>query len=266
MELQRNLETIRRRGYRLAAISYDAPPVLKGFAEQFGIQYPLLSDAGSVVITRYGILNTAAPSRVAGIPHPGTFVVDRRGQVVARFFEREYQERYTGATILARLVGVGSEGYGDLRVSTPHLEVRAATSDGVVTPGERFALMLDVAPRPRMHVYAPGQTGYIPISLKLEPDAAFTIQPMAFPAAEEYLFQPLNERVKVYSKPFRLVQELTVSLAREVRERAAAEGAMLTIKGTLQYQACDDAKCYLPAQVPLEWTLTLKKLETPERR
>jgi hypothetical protein len=31
----------------------------------------------------------------------------------------------------------------------------------------------------------------------------------------------------------------------------------MTIKGSLDYQACDDRMCYLPASVPFQWTLTV---------
>src|SRR5690348_18027732 len=42
----------------LAAISYDSVPTLADFATRRGISFPLLSDAGSDTIKRYGILNT----------------------------------------------------------------------------------------------------------------------------------------------------------------------------------------------------------------
>lgn len=265
MELQRNLVSIRRRGLGLVAISYDAPDVLKAFADKYGIEYPLLSDVGSATITRYGILNAAATGAAAGIPHPGIFVVDPKGRVVARFFGPAYQERYTAAMILASLDGPDGRGRGAAAVHTPHVEIRTAASDEIVAPGERFGLVIDVMPKPAMHVYAPGQAGYIPISLTLEPDASYAAHPIVFPPAEEYLFAPLNEHVKVYAKPFRLVQAMTVSLSRELRARAAS-GATLTVRGVLRYQACDDKTCYLPAQVPLEWTVKLKNLDAPERR
>ena len=72
--------------------------------------------------------------------------------------------------------------------------------------------------------------------------------------------------MQVYSHPFRLVQELTLSLSREMRARAAEEGATLTIRGEFRYQACDDRVCFMPATLPVEWTVKLKKLEAPERR
>ena len=84
--------------------------VLADFARRRDITFPLLSDAGSVTITDYGILNTtvASTSRIRGIPFPGTFILDRRAVVTARFFEQNYQERETAASILTRLGSDGS--------------------------------------------------------------------------------------------------------------------------------------------------------------
>ena len=42
----------------MAAISYDPVETLAAFSRQRGITFPLLSDAGSETIKRYGILNT----------------------------------------------------------------------------------------------------------------------------------------------------------------------------------------------------------------
>ena len=103
MELQGRYEEIRKQGLGLIAISYDSPETLKKFADSRGISFPLISDSGSAIIRRFGILNEqqqpGTPSY--GIPHPGTFIVDRSGVVTARFFEDAYQERYTAAAILA---------------------------------------------------------------------------------------------------------------------------------------------------------------------
>ncbi len=97
MELQSRYDDIRKQGLTLVAISYDAPDTLKAFAASRGITFPLISDPGSAIIKRYGLLNeTMDPkSRFYGVPHPGTFIVDRQGVVVARFFEQAYQERFT---------------------------------------------------------------------------------------------------------------------------------------------------------------------------
>ena len=106
MELQGRLDLLKRQGLGLVAISYDAPGVLKRFAASRGITFPLVSDAGSTIIKRYGLLNTTleAGTRSYGVPFPGTFIVDRKGIVRSRHFESAYQERSTVASIDALCV------------------------------------------------------------------------------------------------------------------------------------------------------------------
>jgi hypothetical protein len=255
--LQDAAADLEARGIGLAAISYDSPSTLKAFADARAITFPLLSDAGSATITQYGLLNRGATGRAAGIPHPGTFVLDARGTVTARSFESAYQERASAAAIVGAAAPNGRSG---ARTETAHVAVGTSASNTRVAPGTRIALYVDVAPRPKMHVYAPEQPEMIPVSLSLHA-ADVKIHPPRFPAPETYFFKPLNETQLVYSKPFRIVQEVTVALTPAVRERARADGATLTITGTLQYQACDDAICYAPVTVPVAWTLGLRPLE-----
>ena len=44
---------------RSSRSSYDPPDVLRAFAAKHGITFPLLSDSGSAIIRRYGLLNTS---------------------------------------------------------------------------------------------------------------------------------------------------------------------------------------------------------------
>jgi hypothetical protein len=191
-----------------------------------------------------------------GVPYPGTFILDPQGRVVERAFEENYRERSTATSILVKL-GVQVE---PLRASTAagrQVTVRAGTADDEAAPGRRLTLIADVTPQPRMHVYSPEQTGYIPVSLAIDdsPDFRAAAGP-AFPPPGTYFFAPLNETVKVYDKPFRITQEITLALTRELRQRAAARET-LTITGKLDYQACDDAVCYRPDSIPLAWTVRL---------
>ena len=80
-------------------------PVLAEFASRRGITFPLLSDTGSAVIRQYGLLNTtvATTNTTYGIPFPGTFIVDGKGVVTSRYFERAYQERDTITSVLVKL-------------------------------------------------------------------------------------------------------------------------------------------------------------------
>jgi len=141
---------------------------------------------------------------------------------------------------------------------TAHLTVTASASQEAVAPGTRVSLRVDVAPKAKMHVYAPGQEGYIAITLTLDPAPAFTAGKAKYPAGEKILIPVLNETQLVYAKPFRIAQDVLLASTPAMRQQAATNGA-LTIKGTVRYQACDDTICYLPTNVPVEWTVTLTR-------
>ena len=82
------MDRIRKQGLGLAAISYDSVEVLKNFADRKHITFPLLSDPESRIIRAFGILNeTVKPGTPQfGIPNPGTYVVNAKGTVVAKYF------------------------------------------------------------------------------------------------------------------------------------------------------------------------------------
>jgi DsbC/DsbD-like thiol-disulfide interchange protein len=101
-----------------------------------------------------------------------------------------------------------------------------------------------------MHVYAPTQKDVIPISLTLAAQDAVKPHDVQFPKPEKLFSQVSQDTQLVYSKPFRIVQDVTL--------RTAA-GARLTVKGALKYQACDDSICYAPVTVPVVWTVDVKR-------
>jgi DsbC/DsbD-like thiol-disulfide interchange protein len=133
----------------------------------------------------------------------------------------------------------------DPRTETKHLVVTTSASPDAATPGKPVTLSVDVAPKPGMHVYSPGQDGYIAITLTLAANPAFTAAKAKYPAGEKIYIPILKETQIVYDKPFRILQNVTF-------KQRSGPG---TIKGSLRYQACDDAICYLPTTIPLEWTL-----------
>jgi hypothetical protein len=249
-----------RQGLGLVAISYDPPETLKKFADSRGITFPLVSDRGSEIIKRYGILNDRQDpkTRSHGVPHPGTFIVDRKGVVKARFFEDAYQERYTAAAILATR-GLDPDGTR-APARTDHLVVSASITDTSVAPGERIAIVLQVTPLPAMHLYAPGKHDYQVVRLVIDPQPWLRAHEATYPPSEIYHFKPLDERVEVYSKPFRLVRDLTI-LASPEMQKVLVEMPTITITGALEYQACDETTCYNPARVPVSFTLNVKPLD-----
>ena len=140
--------------------------------------------------------------------------------------------------------------------STPHLSVQATLSNDEVSPGTKISITFDVTPKAHMHVYAPGGQ-YRVVAVRLDPQPLLKVHEVVYPKAQTYFFEPLNERALVYGEPFQLVQELTVGETPE--QQAKLRGSRLKVKGTLDYQACDDKFCYLPTSVPFEWNLKIKR-------
>ena len=289
MELQDQLETLKEQGLGVAAISYDSVEVLSDFAQRRGITFPLLADDDSSVITEFGILNTVAAEglgenaddpevqadvakyvsafgareMIVGTPYPGTFMVDSDGKVTSRFFEEFYRERNTTTNVMLKL-GMGLSPIAAVQGETAHLKFTAYPSNTSVTVGTRFSLALDVTPGPKMHVYAPGaeEKGYKVIGFNLDQPEIARIEPVSYPESEIYYFEPLDEHVPVYQEKFTILQEVVMNGDARAEEVMSTMDA-LTLTGTLDYQACDDAICFLPQSIPVSFTVDL---EMPDRQ
>jgi hypothetical protein len=260
VELQSRYADLQKQGIGLIAVSYDSTDTLKKFAASRGITFPMISDGGSTIIKRYGLLNdTIDPkTRFYGVPHPGTFMLDRKGVVTSRFFEDAYQERNTVSSILARRGDLKAP--NAIRSETMHLTVQSSITDTEVAPGKRVSIVFDVQPKAHMHVYAPGKHSYQVIAVRIDPQPWLKVLPTTYPPSEIFHFKQLDERVETYGRPFRLVQDITI-LATEQAQKLLAGMTAATLTGQLEYQACDDKVCYSPARIPVSFGLTIKPLD-----
>ena len=93
--MQKDIKSIEDAGIQVVGVSYDAPKVLKTFSDRNKITFPMLSDPESKVIEDYHILNPAAKGKAAGVPYPGTFVIDSMGVIRAKVFLEGYRDRHT---------------------------------------------------------------------------------------------------------------------------------------------------------------------------
>jgi DsbC/DsbD-like thiol-disulfide interchange protein len=150
-------------------------------------------------------------------------------------------------------VASGRAGFSADPTTTTHLTVATSAIPAAVAPGARVSLVVEVAPKPAMHVYAPGQKDFIPVSLTLAASDAIKAETAQFPVAEKLEVKELGETHLVYTKPFRIVQDVTIAKSALVRRSST-----ITVKGTLKYQACDTSICYAPVSVPVTWTLALQ--------
>jgi len=137
--------------------------------------------------------------------------------------------------------------------STPHLSFTATIAPLTIVPGAKMSIAFNVVPKKGMHVYAPGSK-YRPVAIRLETGSPLRVHGSTYPKPSLYLFKPLKEEVKVYDAPFKLAVVVMADDAEALRAHLRG-GSQMTVKGTLDYQACDDSVCYLPVAVPFQWTL-----------
>jgi hypothetical protein len=236
--------------------------VLKNFAERQHITYPLLSDPDSQVIRAYDILNeTTKPGTLTyGIPYPGVYVIDAQGRVVSKYFEDDYKDRVSTADILTRQFGapiVAARG----STQAKHLQITTAASNDIARPGLRIALSVEIELKPGMHVYAPGVQGYIPIDWRLGKGGPATkLHSFEYPRSEMLRLEAIGETVPVYRGHIRIRREITFEQEAVLKPLVTPKGEVI-IKGSFRYQACDDRKCYIPEDVPLEWRFKYEGLD-----
>lgn len=112
VQVNGGLAEIEKRGFRVAALSYDQPDVLKGFAAKRQIGYVLLSDPKSEVIDAYGLRDPQYQPghRAHGVPRPITLILDRNGTILAKLYDENFRVRPPVEAIIAKLDEVGPRG------------------------------------------------------------------------------------------------------------------------------------------------------------
>jgi hypothetical protein len=263
VELEHQKSDYERRGLGVASISYDSVAVLKNFADRAGIGFPMLSDPDSKIIRAFGILNESVPkdNLVYGVPHPGTYILDEKGMVRAKYFEDDFRERYTAANILWRQFGpVG----GPLQAAaeTPQLRISTIASDTEARAGTRLALVLEVELKPGIHVYAPGVAGgYIPVEWSMAESKGWKPHEVAWPASRKLRLAAIHETVPVFDGKFRLTRDVTIGQQKDVMPLVSAD-KKLTVEGTFRYQACDARQCFPPQKIPVRWSFQVHALDS----
>ena len=277
VELQDRVGEFRAAGFDVYVISYDPQAALRRFADRYNITYDLLSDAGSAIIRRFGILNTIIDpgDRRAwpyyGIPFPGTYVVNGSGIVTEKFFNRHYATRTSPATILDKALG--------RMLARP--EAPAAVRRGrQATVTAFFAgkdLKLEVAHTlhvrlelPQgLHVYGePLPEGFHATTVTLRPSDGIRVGAPIYPPTTPKRFEALGVTLSVYEGAVDVRVPVTRnakwSSVPELRGRLGLpplEAVGLDI--VVNYQACSETICYRPERVRLSVTVPTADLVYP---
>lgn len=78
---QQKLSEFDARGIRVVGISVDTPEINQRQCQKRGYTFPLLSDAKTEVIRRYGVLHPGAGPKGADIARPAEFLIDSAGTI-----------------------------------------------------------------------------------------------------------------------------------------------------------------------------------------
>jgi peroxiredoxin len=100
---------IEKRGYRVAALSYDSPEILQTFTAKRHIAFTFLSDPKSEVIDLYKLRDPQYPpgNRAYGVPRPIIFVLDKNFVIKAKLYEESFKVRPPVTAVIAALDELG---------------------------------------------------------------------------------------------------------------------------------------------------------------
>ena len=123
-----------------------------------------------------------------------------------------------------------------------------------LTAGKTAQVEVRFRVNPGYHVnsHNPGSELLIPTALDFKPLDKIKAGKITYPPGEEFAleFSP-KEKLNVYTGD--VVTEVPVIVAKD-----AAVGTY-TLKGELQYQACNNNSCFPPKNLPVEITVVVKK-------
>jgi peroxiredoxin len=105
IEVNGGVAEIEKRGYHVAAVSYDSPEILRVFAVRRHIAYTFLSDPRSEAIDLYKLRDPQYPpsSRAYGVPRPVIFILDRNQVIRSKLYEDSYKVRPPVTAVISRL-------------------------------------------------------------------------------------------------------------------------------------------------------------------
>jgi hypothetical protein len=143
-----------------------------------------------------------------------------------------------------------------LAQNTPGLKAPSVTVASIapvsVQRGKSASFELDFRVGRGFHINSnqPKDEYLIPTSLKLDPPSDVVISKVEYPQGQDvaFAFSP-NEKINVYSGD--------VAVTGMVRVMSTASYGTYRVHGTLTYQACDNAACYPPKRLPVEFDVKI---------
>ncbi|MBT4097381.1 MAG: redoxin domain-containing protein [Gemmatimonadetes bacterium] len=233
----------------MIAISPDSQQILKRFADRYGIDYPLLSDADSRVIRAWGLLNEdiEPDHKHYGVPHPGMYLVDAEGVIFDKHFGPDYRIRESVANAVQERFGLAA-GHDGTRLDSGHGEIRAWFAAPIIRPQQLNLLTIEIDLPRGEHLYGePLPEGYIPLHIEIEADVDhLVVDEIRYPETRMLHLPVIDERLPVY--------EGLVTIKILCRGLSAEEVDIQPIVH-ISMQACDETVCHTPQFLQLKLPL-----------
>ena len=264
VELQRNLPDFERNNIAVFGISYDPVDMLARFAAAHGVTFPLLSDEGSKVIRELGMLDeqvyehqavfgvTNRDDRFWGVPYPGEFLLNERGVVTQKRFQKNYRERETSQAILEQGFGVAASSHNGpaARSEAGGVVVGSFLDAAEYRIHQRLRLNVEVVVPSGWHVYGlPIPDGYVPLSVTLAPIEGLELAEPALPAPHPFRVEGLDEQFFVYDGKVSVA--VPVVFTRNVGDQA--------LHVEVRFQACSADECQRPNALRLDLPVKAEK-------
>jgi len=130
-----------------------------------------------------------------------------------------------------------------------------------VTRGKANTVTLEFHVHSGFHINSnkPAAEYLIPTTLKLDPPTDIVVGKTTYPPGKEmsFAFAP-DEKLSVYSGDF--------TLGVSIRPLGSVLPSKYEVRGTLRYQACDNAACYPPKNLPVKFGVKVVKAPPPRKK
>lgn len=239
------------------AISYDRVEILGRFAAEHGIDFPLLSDGGSAVIRRLGLLNErvhddhaaygVAPNpRHLGVPYPGVFVLDEKGVIARKRFHASYRERDTGAGLVASALGMTASGNGPASEwRADGICIRASLDSPTYCWFQRLRLDVSIVLADGFQIHGRyAAEGCVPVSLQVAPLEGVEVGEVQWPEPRRVADPEAPDECWIHQGTVRASVPLTFT--------APAGGGDRLVQVAVTYQPRDRPTSLGPSTVHLE--------------
>lgn len=221
---------------------------------------------GSEQIKRLGLLNdTIVAERAAwgkemdekheDLPYPGTFLLDERGVVIDKKFERTHRLRPSGTVLLAELTGEHVTPAVSVTGSAPGVRAAAWLDEGGYFPGQQLNAHVRLQVDDGLHVYVPPLAeGYIPLRVRMVEQPELFAEEPQLPQGMPFTVEGLDDEFFVAEGAVELTLPFYFSDERN-------EDATLAVE--IGYQACNEQACFAPETMTLELPITYKPIPVP---